>query len=69
MNKENSKSKELYLSLFSLILGLSIIISTLIYVNYNRYEYFNSEYETIVFDKLTGRKYAPDILGSDPKGK
>ena len=67
MNKENSKSKGFYLYLLSLIIGLSIIISTLIYVNYNRYEYFSGENETIVFDKLTGRKYAPDTLGGYPE--
>lgn len=69
MNKENSKSKGFYLCLLSFIIGLSIIISTLIYVNYNRYEYSSGENgsEGIVFDKLTGRKYNPNTLGGDPK--
>lgn len=67
MNKENSNSRRLNLFMFSFIIGLSLIISTLIYVNYNRYEYFSGEVETIVFDKLTGRKYSPNTLGSNPK--
>lgn len=67
MSKENSKSHGFYICLLSFIIGLSIIISTLIYVNYNRYECLSVGSEGIVFDKLTGRKYNPSTFVGNPK--
>ncbi|GMQ65270.1 hypothetical protein [Vallitalea maricola] len=52
--------------LVGIIITLGIIISTFIYVNYNRYEYHSTSNETIVFDKLTGKKYSPPTLKGNP---
>ncbi|QSX07118.1 hypothetical protein JYG23_07180 [Sedimentibacter sp. zth1] len=66
MDNKNNKSNKFYLYLLSVVIGLSIIISTLIYVNYNRYEYFSGESEDIVFDKLTGKKYHTNTFAGNP---
>ncbi len=52
--------------ILGLTIGISIIISTLIYAHYNRYEYHNL-HDGIVFDKLTGQKYSPNTISGMPK--
>lgn len=67
MSEENNKSHGFYLCLLGFIIGLSLIISTLTYVNYNRYECVSVGSESIVFDKLTGEKYNPSTFVGKPK--
>jgi hypothetical protein len=60
-----TKNKLLSTLIISIIIfSMSIIISTLIYVNYNRYEYHADD--NIVFDKRTGLKYSSTTLGRNP---
>lgn len=62
---DNKMNEYIKTCILGLIIGISIIVSTLIYVNFNRYEYHSDD--SIVFDKLTGKKYSPNTFSGAPQ--
>ena len=62
---KRDRTKMLFL-VCTLIISISIIGSTLIFVTFNRYELHSNQKESIVFDKFTGNKYNFRALERQP---
>lgn len=60
------KNRLLLVVIASTIIAIGMIVSTLIYVSYNRYEYHEKKVGSIVFDKRTGRQYNPMTRSGEP---